>query len=101
MTSKIPSSLGPTISINVNLLWSFMCGWASWSFWPKTSEWWGFGLLSVCLAFASLAAFVSAVKLMLKVRSRERMVRDFLAIGTEPKSSELASPAALRDGGMF
>lgn len=100
MTNSIPSLTGPTIAINVKLLATCLFGWMSWSIWPASPEWWAFGLLSICLALAALTSFVGAAKLILRVQKREQAIREYLALGVEPKSSELASVMKLRDAGM-
>lgn len=100
MNSQIPSTFGASVAINIKLLGSSLFAISAWHLWPQTPEWWGFGLLAICLTLGSLVALIGAVKLMLQVQKREKLIREFLAQGSEPKSSELASAQVLRDKGM-
>jgi len=100
MNSQIPSTFGATLAINFKLLGSSLLALTGWQMWPKAPEWWAFGLLSICLGLASTAALAGALKLMLQVQKRETAIREFLALGVDPKSSELASAQVLRDKGM-
>jgi hypothetical protein len=100
MKSQIPSTFGASVAINIKLLGSSLFAMSAWHFWPQTPEWWGFGLLSICLALGSIVALIGAVKLMLQVQKREKAIREYLSQGAAPKSSELASAQTLRDKGM-
>jgi hypothetical protein len=98
--NQIPSRLGATVAINLKCLAAFGCGWASWSLWPTVPQWWGLGFLSVMMGLASALTIVDAIRLMARVRQREQAIREYLALGTAPKSSEIASDAELQRAGM-
>lgn len=98
--NQVPSRLGATAAINMKCLAAFGMGWAGWSLWPVTPQWWGLGFLSVIMALASALLAVDALKLMARVRQREQAINDYLALGGAPKSSEIASNDQLEKAGM-
>lgn len=99
-SSQLPSTLGATITINVKLLCAFGLGWVSWAIWPTAPEWWGLGLLSILAGLAALQAAIDAIRTMLQVQKREKTLLEYLAQGSVPKSSEMASGRRLDDAGM-
>lgn len=98
--SPIPSTLGATISINLKLLCAFGFGWLSWAVWPTAPEWWGLGLLSILAGLAALQSAIDATRTMFQVQKREKAIIEYLAQGSAPKSSEMASGNRLDDAGM-
>ncbi|MFG1339976.1 hypothetical protein [Xanthobacter autotrophicus] len=98
--SPFPSTLGTTVAINVKLAMASLLGWAAWAMWPGTFHWWGFWLMSGFCAFAALGLTMEALRTMVQVYQRERMIEAYLALGGAPKSSEMASSDKLRDAGM-
>lgn len=98
--TTLPSTLGAKIAINVRLLFAFGFGWAGWVLWPEAGAWWGAGLLSIIAGIAAIAMAIGAVKIMGQVYRQEKSIRDYLAQGAAPKSSEIASDDDLRKAGM-
>lgn len=94
------STLGATVAINARLFSATALGWLAFVIWPDAVEWWGMGLASIACGYASLVAVIGAVRLMVQVYQREKAVREFLAQGPAPKSSEMASNADLERAGM-
>jgi hypothetical protein len=98
--NQVPSRLGATIAINLKSLGAFGTGWASWSLWPQTAEWWGLSVVSIIAGMASATLAVEAIRLMMRVRQREQAIREYLALGGAPKSSDIASGDELDRAGM-
>lgn len=101
MNRAFTGSLGTVAAINGHFLLTFTCGASAWFVWPQTPEWWAFGVLSIFLTAAALSSLVKAVSAILRLHSRERAVAEFQALGQPPKSSQMASRAALVRMGMI
>lgn len=98
--SPYPSTFGTTVAINARLMMASLFGWVAFALWPGSFDWWGFWLMSGFCAFAALGLAVEAVRTMVQVYQRERMIEAYLALGGAPRSAEMASDARLRDAGM-
>ncbi|ABS65500.1 hypothetical protein Xaut_0242 [Xanthobacter versatilis] len=98
--SPFPSTFGTTVAINAKLTMASLFGWAAFAMWPGSFDWWGFWLLAGFCAVAAVGLAIEAVRLMVQVYQRERIIEAYLALGGAAKSSEMASDARLRDAGM-
>lgn len=98
--TQLPSTLGATIAINVKCLAACGFGWAAWAIWPETPQWWGLGFTSILLSLGAATLVLDAIKLMVRVYTREKALRAYLALGHAPKSAEMASPDQLDKAGM-
>lgn len=95
------SPSGSVLLVNGHFLQAFfLCG-VAWLIWPTSPEWWGFGLLSICLGGAGFACFVAALRAMAKLYVREREIARFSATAREPVLSDLADREALKSAGMI
>lgn len=98
--SPYPSTFGTTVAINAKLAMASLFGWAAYALWPGTFDRWGFWLLAGFCAVAAVGLTMEALRMMVEVYQRERMIEAYLALGGAPKSSEMASSDKLRDAGM-
>lgn len=98
---ELPSTFGAAVSVNLKFLLACAFGWAAWYIWPTTPEWYGLGVASVLLGCGAFAHVVNALQLMARVYKREKELRAYMALGDEPKSSEMASDAKLKEAGML
>lgn len=96
----IPSTLGATVAINVQLFVAVGCVWAGRAIWPTSAEWWGLGFLSIVLGLAALGAVADALKLMIRVYRHQRAILDYLAQGKPPSDADVASGDQLDRAGM-
>lgn len=96
----IPSTFGATVAINVKLLMACGFGYAAWSLWPTSAQWWGLGVTSILLGFGAFGLVLNAVQLMARVYARERALREYLKLGPPPKDAKMASPDQLDQAGM-
>ncbi|GAB6843729.1 hypothetical protein HNR00_003409 [Methylorubrum rhodinum] len=101
MNPAFTGSRGTVAAINGHFLLAFACGASAWLVWPQTPEWWGFGVLSIVLDVAAVSSLVKAVRAIVRLHARERAVAEFQALGPPPKSSQMASRAALVRMGMI
>jgi hypothetical protein len=69
--------------------------------WPGTPEWWGLGVVSLMLALAALGCLAKAIRAMVDLHAKERVLAEFMAQGGAPKSARLASEDQLRKAGMI
>lgn len=97
---ELPSTFGAAVSINAKFLMACFFGWVAWSLWPTSPEWWGLSVASFLLALGALAHVINALQLMARVYKREKELRAYMALGNDPKSSEVASDADLEEAGM-
>jgi hypothetical protein len=98
---ELPSTFGSAVSINLKFLMACLFGWAAWYIWPTTPEWYGLGIASILLGLGAVAHVINALQLMGRVYKREKELCAYMALGGEPKSSEMASDAKLKDAGML
>jgi glucose dehydrogenase len=91
---------GAVAGINVNFLMSCLFGVGAWAVWPTSIEWWGLGVMSVMLGLAAFGNFANAIRAMVALHAKERVLAEYLAQGDAPKSAELASEEKLRQAGM-
>ena len=94
------SNIGAIVGINVQLLGAFACGVIAWAIWPQTIEWWGLGLLSIILWCGAFSCLVTALKLMVTLHGRRRVLAEYMAQGGKPKSAQMACNKDLRRAGM-
>lgn len=99
-TDGFPGRTKATFEINARMLGCAACAWVAWMIWPTAPEWWGFGLLSIILCFAALAAAIQTIKLIFAVWRRNRAVAAFEAGRIDPKSAAVANLQRLKDAGM-
>jgi hypothetical protein len=95
------SNFRSTAAINVNLLAATGCGFSAWAVWPSSVEWWGFGVVSILLGGAAIAAAVKAGSAMIALRAKDRAVADYLAQGARQKSARLVSDRELEEKGLL
>lgn len=89
------------VRINVLGLAATLLGVAAWALWPSDAKWWGFGVLSVLVALVSLLMATRTIATMWRVCEQDRAVGEFEQIGSEAKSSQMASADRLRRAGMI
>lgn len=104
-TSGVPVKTGPSIrsiiSINVQLLCSFVVGGVAWLMWPETKECWRFGVLAFLLGAAAISIAIGALVEIWRIIFRNRDVHKFTKTGRSPHSDRLAGDDAMNDKGMF
>ena len=88
-------------NINGQLLGAATCAFVAWLLWPSSYEWWGFGVLSIIMAFGTVLGLIGAIKSMAALYDRDKMIIDYGTLGAAPKSSRMASEDQLRDAGML
>lgn len=91
---------GSVVGINVQLTLATLFGWLAWLWWPTSAEWWGIGVGCVIFALAALAGVGNALKMMLELHRRRRVLAEFMAQGGAPKTARLASIEDLERTGM-
>lgn len=90
-----------TSKINLLLLQGFMSGAAALYLWPELLIDWGWGFISILLWVSCLGSLLRALIEIYKAYNRDRKIEAFLAQGSKPKSSGLASTDDLRKAGMI
>lgn len=99
--NRIRSSPGSIIRINGLLLLAFGWGFTAWAIWPQMVEWWGLGFISIILGFGAATFVVSALKEAGALYRKEREISRYLAKGSAPKPSRMATTDDLRRARMF
>ncbi len=85
------SSQGSIFLINVKLLYAVFLGFASYWCWPSSAKWWGFGIISIFAAAATVGLLIQALRDMIKLHARDKVLDEYMALGNKPKSSEIAT----------
>lgn len=93
--------LGSVVAVNARLLAAVLMAYASYWCWPSSAQWWQFGLFSIFLGLMAFAQGVAALRLIAKLRIRERAIRTMQQSGAAPKSATLANDDILRDAGVI
>lgn len=91
---------GAVAAINVQLLFASGFGFIAWACWPSSAEWWGIGVGCVIFALAALAGVANALRGMIELYRKNRVLAEYMALGDAPKAARLASDADLRKAGM-
>ena len=98
--SLLKPPFGTVVSINVNLLVAFCCGFLAWACWPSSPGWWQAAVISVVLGMLSLAALIQALGLIIKVHRRQRELAAMLRRGRPQQGADFVRPRALRKARM-
>lgn len=93
-------SIGCIVLINIQFLYASLLIALAWISWPSSSDFWGFAVISILAALGAIVPTVRALTMMFKLYERERTISEILALGDEPKSSEMASDDDLEKAGM-
>ncbi|MDJ0826431.1 MAG: hypothetical protein QNJ16_13075 [Rhodobacter sp.] len=94
------SELGSVIAVNARLLLAALFVVVARQLWPDSPEWYGFGLISICLVGASVALAIDGFREMLRGLARKRTVESQTKDAVETKLSRPVSTDVLRDAGM-
>lgn len=95
------NSFGTTVQINSKFLFAALCIFIAYISWPTDAKYWGYGFISICMGLASIGLIIDAIKMMVKLYQRKKIIAEYMAQGKKPKSSKMASEDALRKAGMF
>ncbi|MDF1803193.1 hypothetical protein [Thalassovita sp.] len=98
MTLKTPVS--SIAAVNGHFLTAFLLGASAYWLWPSSPERWGFGLFSILLGFAALGKLIAALRAMIKIYGREKVLARLAATSRVPDPSDLADQNALKNAGM-
>lgn len=91
----------PLASVNLNALGAVSCGFIAWAIWPTSVEGWGFGMISIFLGVAAIAAVAKVARILMVERRRKQVMADYLAQGARQKSARLVSDRELREKGLL
>lgn len=98
---RIASPAGAVLRINVLLLGAVLLAAIAWAIWPSSPEWWGFGLLSIILGLAAFGTLIDAVRAMVKLYERQKIVARMEATARPAEQTEFADHDALKQAGMI
>ena len=99
--NKIGSSAGSVLRINILLLCAVLLAAIAWAIWPLSPEWWGFELLSIFLGMAAVAALIDAVRTMVKLHERQKIIARMEATARPAEQTDFADIEALKKAGMI
>lgn len=94
------SSIGTILQINFKLLGAFCFLLVSYLIWPDTMLGYGWGFISICLSLSAVGLLIEAAKEMFKLYARDKTMKEYMAQGNKPKSSNLADVHKLDEAGM-
>jgi glucose dehydrogenase len=99
--NRIASPAGAVLRINTLLLGAVLLAATAWAIWPSSPEWWGFGLLSIFLGMATIAALIDAFRTMVKLHERQKIIARMEATARPAEQTEFADIEALKKAGMI
>jgi len=88
-------------AINGKALAGFLFAFLGWLMWPGSYEWWQFAFMSMLIILAALSSFIQSIILMFKLYEHDKAIASVEAIGSGPKSSQMADNDRLEQADMF
>lgn len=94
------SAVGSVLKINGLCLYGLATAVLAWWSWPNAGDYFAWYLLSAISGLVALGSFIGAVKLMIKLYRRDKVLAAFSAQGESPKTSTVVSDDVLDKAGM-
>lgn len=98
--SKANSEVGNVIKTNVQFLVAALLSILAYELWPSRPEWWGFGILSICIGMGAIGHAIKAMQAVMISIQKNRVIGDQTTGATEAKYSRQVTRDVLQDAGM-
>jgi hypothetical protein len=82
-------------------LMACLCGVISWTIWPTSIEWWGFGIISIVMGLNTLILTIKAISEIIALYMRDKTIAALMAQGVDAKADDLAGHDHLKSKGMI
>lgn len=95
------SELTSVAAINGRFLMAALMMILAYKLWPDRPEWWGFGLISICIWAGAISHAIGGLRDMFRLIERGRTIAGQTEDAAEAKQARKVTSDVLRDAGMM